>query len=121
MTAKQKEKATKRRDTFRKLARIIGAMSENKRAQLAAQAGITNCEGHPLSVHNCCLAWTQNNLATMVGGYRQWLKLGRQVRRGEHGIMIWIPCKPKKDSENKKTFFISGTVFDVSQTEGGEV
>lgn len=64
--------------------------------------------------------------ATEVRGYRDWQKVGRQVRRGETGIAILAPIKPKKD-ENKQPGEISSKelefrcrkvyVFDVSQTE----
>jgi hypothetical protein len=30
--------------------------------------------------------------ASRVAGYRTWQSVGRQVRRGEHGIAILAPC-----------------------------
>jgi hypothetical protein len=62
--------------------------------------------------------------ASMVGGFRQWLDKGRAVKKGEHGLMIWIPTKGKEkptaeevEQETNRPNFVMGTVFDVSQTE----
>lgn len=57
--------------------------------------------------------------ATEVAGYREWQALGRQVRRGEHGIKIGAPIV-KKDpdtGEAKMVNVSTATVFDVSQTD----
>ena len=62
----------------------------------------------------------------MVGGFRQWIKAGRAVRKGEHGMSILVPCMPGKDradddaAQNDSVRFIGGTVFDVSQTDAIE-
>jgi len=32
-----------------------------------------------------------------VAGYKSWQKLGRQVRKGEHGITIFAPCPFKRE------------------------
>jgi hypothetical protein len=63
--------------------------------------------------------------ATRVAGYRKWLELGRQVKKGEQGIKILVPFKhkatvgPEDDEDNVvvKSFGV-GTVFDVAQTDG---
>jgi hypothetical protein len=34
--------------------------------------------------------------ATMVCGFRAWLKLGYCVRRGETALRIWIPMGPSR-------------------------
>ena len=60
--------------------------------------------------------------------YNAWRALGRQVRRGEHGVKVttWITPKDKRDEsadpdERKKArrskMPWSATVFHVSQTE----
>ncbi len=67
----------------------------------------------------------------MVGGFRQWKDKGRSVRKGEHGLMIWVPTGKGEKAEDgapvpaaeagaekeKRAGFIMGTVFDVTQTD----
>jgi antirestriction protein ArdC len=38
------------------------------------------------------IAWQRPD-ASLVAGYRRWLELGRQVRKGETGIRILAPCR----------------------------
>lgn len=57
--------------------------------------------------------------ATDVAGYREWQQLGRQVRRGEHGIALVAPVV-KKDKDTGETRVVNMgtvTVFDISQTD----
>ena len=65
--------------------------------------------------------------ATQVAGYRTWIKLGRQVKKDEHGIWILAPCHKTTAKVDKATgeesdmnvrYFISVPVWDVSQTHG---
>ena len=56
--------------------------------------------------------------------YHAWRALGRQVKKGEHGVRIctWIDCTKdvEKDGETKTERFKrpkSATVFHVSQTD----
>lgn len=57
-------------------------------------------------------------------GYRQWLEVGRQVKKGSKAIFILVPCfKKQKDQEveeEKKvlTFFKAMPVFRVEDTAG---
>lgn len=128
-TAEQKAKAAERKARFAALVKKVAEMSDEQRAQMAAQMGVVvNCEGRPLSPRNTMLAAMQRGNVTIVGGFRQWLDKGRCVRKGEHGLQILVPCNPKKD-ENKqegeistkdRVFFVSGTVFDISQTDAIE-
>ena len=135
-TAEQKAKAAERRARFTELAKQIAALTDDERAALVARVGaIVTCEGHALSVHNSCLVLTQLPTASMVGGFRQWKAHGRSVRKGEHGLMIWVPTSRTTDAEpaptegapaadaaegegeGKRAGFVMGTVFDVTQTE----
>lgn len=128
-TAEQKQKAAERRAAFRALAKRISELTEDERLALAARAGIRTIEGRELSIVNQCLLMTQRGNATVVGGFQQWKRAGRQVRKGEHGLSIWIPVGfGRKDGEatgaeigetgeEKRRGFIMGTVFDVSQTD----
>jgi len=55
--------------------------------------------------------------------YKAWLAVGRQVRRGEHGVKVvtWIAMtkKDKKTGETLETFKRPrrATVFHISQTD----
>lgn len=71
----------------------------------------------------------------VVASYRTWQQLGRQVRKGEHGIMVWHPKPywvdpatgervppPKADRDrarlDRRTGFGIGYVFDQASTDG---
>jgi antirestriction protein ArdC len=45
------------------------------------------------SFGNTLLIGWQRPDASLVAGYRRWLELGRQVRKGETGIRILAPCR----------------------------
>jgi antirestriction protein ArdC len=63
-----------------------------------------------------------------VAGYRTWLSLGRNVRKGEKALKVLAPCRYKKTDEatGESTWVMRGftveSVFAASQTEGeGEI
>jgi hypothetical protein len=79
------------------------------------------------SFSNQMLIHLQNPNATRVAGFNTWIKLGRHVKAGEHGIKILAPGSKKVSRLDKTTgeetegiarYFFPVTVFDVSQTEG---
>src|ERR1051325_9058190 len=91
---------------------------------------------HAYSFGNVLLISTQRPTATQVAGWRGWNELGRRIKQGEKGILIFAPIL----SERKKQTSAEGEnngeaiepqqellgfrpvrVFDVAQTEGGEV
>lgn len=132
LTAEQQAARDARRAKFRALWKQVAAMPELQRVQLANQYGFRTVEGHDLSLCNQMLIALQIPAASVLGGFRQWLKQGRAVRKGEHGAMIWVPCGAKKgegtestpsepatitaSGEPEDTQCIIGTVFDISQT-----
>ena len=118
-TPEQKEAAEARRLKFRSLAKQLSALPAADRAALAARLpGISTIEGRSLSTFNMCLIAAQCPSATVVGGFKQWRKAGRSVRKGEHGLSLWVPCGTvKRDDGSDRVQFISGVVFDVAQTE----
>lgn len=70
--------------------------------------------------------------ATRVAGFRQWLGLGRHVRRGEKGLAILAPIVSRLKVEDEVTgeertvvsaprSFRIVHVFDISQTEGDDI
>jgi antirestriction protein ArdC len=85
------------------------------------------------SLNNSFLIASQFPTATHVAPYKTWIKLGRQVLKGEKGIKILVPTPVKvrkedgsvaisaKDgTELKRMAFKVGHVFDITQTEGEE-
>lgn len=101
---------------------------------------------HHYSFSNAFLILLQRPNASYVAGYNTWKSLGRQVKRGEQGIMILAPCNfsavmeckkrdPKTgeivigpdgqpETEKKRISpnrFKIAHVFDMSQTEGKEL
>ncbi len=124
-TEEQKAKAEARRAKFRTLARQLSAMPAEQRAALAAKLpAIATVEGRMLSPFNMCLIAAQCPSATIVGGFRQWIKAGRVVRKGEAGLSLWCPAGSRKAADDGEEVagadgvrFIMGCVFDVSQTE----
>jgi hypothetical protein len=122
-TAEEKERAAERRARVRELARQISAMSLDERLAMAKAAGVRTIEGHELSIRNQCLCISQRDGVSVVGGLRQWRAAGRRVRKGEHGLGIWVPvagegANTESEGEGEsRTFFVVGYVFDVSQTD----
>ncbi|UCC30077.1 MAG: ImmA/IrrE family metallo-endopeptidase [Phycisphaerales bacterium] len=84
---------------------------------------------HKYSWHNCFLICMQRPDATQVAGYRTWQKLGRQVCKGERGIMIFAPRPFKREVEHENgdtekvegIYFRAVHVFDVAQTDGEDL
>jgi antirestriction protein ArdC len=79
------------------------------------------------SWNNVLLIATQRPAATRVAGFHTWHDLGRSVRKGEKGIMIFAPIRVKQEptrgeAQTKEPFHLAGFrtayVFDVEQTEG---
>ncbi len=126
--------STKRQDRTQELRKRIDASidtlasavdavraSETFRAYLDMQAKF-----HSYSWCNSLLIMSQRPDASQVAGYRTWQKMKRQVKKGEHGIMIFAPCPWKREETNDngdtqtKTgmYFRAVHVFDVAQTDG---
>jgi hypothetical protein len=96
---------------------------------------------HSYSPNNVLLIAAQRPDATRVAGYRAWAQLGRQVRKGEHGISILAPVlrrtgpntatsnvttpprTPSEDGGPSRVLagFRVTHVFDVSQTDGPDL
>jgi len=90
---------------------------------------------HNYSWNNRLLIFMQKRNASRVAGFRTWQSLGRRIKKGEKGIMIFAPrfykVKVKETqidaetgeefevvSEQERIYFVPVYVFDVSQTEG---
>lgn len=96
---------------------------------------------HKYSFQNCILIGLQCPYASLVTTYPKWKKLNKQVKKGEHGIKIFVPIRKVVDIETKqkdengnilkdefgneivrteqRTYlkYKIGNVFDISQTE----
>jgi len=92
---------------------------------------------HTYSFNNVALIMAQRPEATQVAGYKAWQALGRQVRKGEKGLIVFVPhrrrLRESLDEEQPEpqpagvqdpqvthliTGFGLGRVFDIAQTEG---
>jgi antirestriction protein ArdC len=87
---------------------------------------------HRYSWGNTLLIAAQRPDATRIAGFHSWLRLGRHVRKGEHGIAILAPIVPRLrvvDDDSGDERWVAGRphafrvahVFDVSQTDGEEL
>ncbi|MEK6674119.1 MAG: ArdC-like ssDNA-binding domain-containing protein [Planctomycetota bacterium] len=127
-TGSEKVKELRRRidesvDTLAKVVDEVRA-SETFQSFLKIQARF-----HQYSWCNSLLILSQKPDAIRVAGYRTWQSLGRQVRKGEHGIMIFAPCPWKRERETdsgeteieKGIFFRAVHVFDIGQTDGPDL
>jgi len=114
------------RDAFDQLVQDIEAgKSDTLTAYLKAMGRF-----HHYSVGNAILIQLQKSGATYVAGFRAWQRLGRHVKKGEHGIAIMAPVvwrrKGQQDASEKGedrgdetvSTFKTAYVFDVSQTDG---
>jgi len=125
LTQEQKDKAMENKERFKGIVKKIAQLSQEQRNELALKMPLINPEGHHLSIFNTCLIYHQSNgyVPTVVGGFKQWLKQGRAVKRGEHSFMIWFPRfqdhkeePTEEEIKEEKVTFLIGHVFDISQT-----
>ena len=90
---------------------------------------------HTYSFGNVLLISTQRPTATQVAGWRGWNELGRRIKQGEKGILIFAPilAEPRQQEQQAQPNGENGEaaepqqellgfrqvrVWDVSQTEG---
>ena len=114
------------REAFERLVKDVEAgKSDTLKVYLKAMGRF-----HRYSVGNAILIQLQKPKATHVAGFRAWQRLGRHVKKGEHGIAIMAPVvwrrKAESDDRNEDasedgeivTTFKTAYVFDISQTDG---
>lgn len=114
----------------RQLLRAISAMSDAERQRMAERMPqVMNPQGHFLTLHNTLLLCQQAQRSdlTVVAGFRQWIKAGRVVRKGQKSLgYIAVPIQVRQKDRNgdktdaKELRFRFVPVFDVSQTEALE-
>jgi hypothetical protein len=85
---------------------------------------------HSYSFGNVLLISTQRPSARLVAGWRGWNELGRRVKQGEKGILIFAPILAERSAGGASTDeepqpellgFRQVRVWDVEQTEGEAV
>ena len=125
-------------DNIRKMAenalnRLAGELESGKSEALQNYLA-TMVRFHRYSWGNVLLIGSQRPTATRVAGYHTWQDLGRHVKTGEKGIMIFAPILVKEREKSppapspdqtatkndifRLTGFRTAFVFDVEQTEG---
>jgi antirestriction protein ArdC len=124
---KAEQKRAERRERDRRLA--AEAVEQLRSTEGWRRWLDTRSRFHTYSFRNQILIAWQMPEATRVAGFKAWLGLGYAVRKGEHGIFIWAPCRPSKrkirewrqagahPDEEPRTFFRLATVFDRSQVD----
>ena len=122
-----------RQEKVRELARKLGKLNAIERAEILRRIGkVVNIEGHVMSDWNTIFMWYQRNelgALSVVGGFQQWKKAGRIVKKGEKGMWMLFPMfitrktesgedaiDPQTGEKDILTRFRVGTVFDISQT-----
>jgi antirestriction factor ArdC-like protein len=129
MTPEEQTAWEARRAQMQAVTKQLAALSDEERAAMAQRIGvILTCEARALSPWNCCMLAFQRPDATVVGGFQQWKRVGRKVKKGERGSYIWIPLgtretdgagQPQTAMPDERRFKMVA-VFDLSQTEAME-
>ena len=117
MAKRTKQEIADWRDKMKTLSAKIKAMPETDKAELFAKLGTITAEGRALSLHNTIMLYYQaGRRLSQVGGFKQWIRVGRQVKKGEHAAgSILVPISGTDDDDD--LHFISVSVFDIEQTE----
>ncbi len=125
--SKSSDKAKVLRKTIDdRLEQLAKAVDDVRASELFRQYLDVQARFHKYSWHNTMLIVTQKPDAERVAGFKTWQTMGRYVRKGERGIMIFAPRPWKhtdtddngKDTERQGVSFRPVYVFDVSQTDG---
>lgn len=99
----------------------LKTLTPDDRQQFINRGLVSTIDGHPLSITNTILVYLQSGgqYPTIVGGFQQWRRAGKCVKRGQHGMTIWFPVGSKDADGNiiETTKFYTTTVFDITQVE----
>jgi hypothetical protein len=117
-----------RKQYLKDMRTVYANLTKDERTAIAKECTIVNLDGHILSPTNTIMVYLQAHacqqpVPTVVTGYQQWRKAGKQVIKGQHGYTIWFPVGPKTeegDVVDAERFFTT-TVFDISQVTAIEV
>jgi hypothetical protein len=114
------EMETGRKQRLQEIREKLANLSDKERNTLIKRGLVATVEGRTLSLQNTLMVYLQaDKIPTVVGGYRQWQRAGKQVKKGEHGMVIWFPVgeKDADDDIRDATHFFTAIVFDVSQVD----
>lgn len=127
-TVTPEQRAARRREQVERMQHAIEDLRSSEGWEHWLQARV---RFHRYSFANRLLIAQQCPDATQVAGFKTWQQLGRNVRKGEHGIGIWshpFTVTRKRDTADQEaetgddadTFqaYRIVYVFDVSQTDG---
>ncbi len=126
---KSRDKAKVLRKTIDdRLEQLAKAVDDVRASELFRQYLDVQARFHKYSWHNTMLIATQKPDAERVAGFKTWTTMGRHVRKGERGIMIFAPRPFKRtetddagnETERQGVSFRPVYVFDVSQTDGDQ-
>jgi antirestriction protein ArdC len=125
--SRSKVRQEERRERDRKLA--AEAVEQLRSSEGWQRWLATRRHFHRYSLRNQFLIAFQMPEASRVAGFKAWLGIGYAVRRGEHGILIWAPCRPSRKKireweaaggdpkKRPRPFFRLAAVFDRSQVD----
>lgn len=135
-TYTEQEKKQYREDKNAKvkaIADMIAKLTDEQREMLLKKIGaVATIEGHKCSIYNTLFMFYQRieMPLSIVGGFKQWQKAGRKVKKGEKGMMLLFPIHHERKDKNGEvllnpltgepliwTNFRVGYVFDITQTE----
>lgn len=136
LTEAELEALKKKKAGLLKLSEQISKMSDVEKKAFckfldSKMGGVPVCTGERvLSPFNSCLLVAQKPDVTVVGGYVQWQKVGRQVKEGKgRGLAIWVRTNSGKTTEaviddvthgenphSKPGFILVSKMFDISDT-----
>jgi hypothetical protein len=127
--AKKKSKFQEQKEKVTSMVKTLEKMTDEQKEQLLKQFPILRVSTQtPYSHYNTLLLIKQmqdrKSVYTLVGGYNDWKKHGRQVKEGEvgNGIFKPIPSKYKKKMKDgsEKTELLGcflAPVWDITQTD----
>ena len=124
-------------ETIKQITEMLANATKEQREDFAMRHPVLNVEGRLLSGTNAMilthLAVSEGcDTPTVVGGFQQWLKAGRSVRKGCKALYMRLPITYKRkeqstgdaaaaqpaDDATKPHGYKFVAVFDISQTEG---
>lgn len=120
LTPEQKAASEERKTRLRAIATSIKELAPEKvEAESKALGLIPSVEGHEMSAFNSMFLRRQLATVSEVGGFRQWKKNGRKVKKGSKALALWMPSfkENEETGDNELAFFRIVNVFDISQTE----
>ena len=109
----------KAREKIKPFYKLWREASEESKKKVLDRVQCISVEGHTYSgMNSYLLAMQTNGQGGVFGGFQQWRRQGRIVKKGSSGYGILYPTTIKdKDKDEEDTRFYTGVVFHESQTE----